>query len=104
MLKSLIETNDFYSKECNPHSLDTTATTLWRFHRFIHPIISSTVLLFSISSWDFCQKICWLITWVLLFSEMLSKSLALYFIDSRFCVFGLRSLMISRIYSSSFIF
>lgn len=28
MLKSLIETNDFYSKECNPHSLDTTATTL----------------------------------------------------------------------------
>ncbi|KAF9669785.1 hypothetical protein SADUNF_Sadunf13G0000500 [Salix dunnii] len=27
MLKSLIETNDFYSKECNPHSLDSTTTT-----------------------------------------------------------------------------
>uniref|UniRef100_A0A6N2KLS1 Uncharacterized protein n=1 Tax=Salix viminalis TaxID=40686 RepID=A0A6N2KLS1_SALVM len=30
MLKSLIETNDFYSKECNPHSLDSTTTTALR--------------------------------------------------------------------------
>ncbi|KAJ6344875.1 hypothetical protein OIU77_007134 [Salix suchowensis] len=28
MLKSLIETNDFYSKECNPHSLDSTTSTI----------------------------------------------------------------------------